>query len=1218
MSYPHDPKDYMSLLQRTLVLKRSDGVPPPVIDTGGPASSDVIEGRYPQALSASMSMLAHRIGEGTVRHLLSQTMLWPLPNDCVFQFSGPPPPRPARSSNLPACPAPRVRGLPPPPLPTDVDESGHMNVPHEISSNKRPRLSSWRRRKATTLARKAAEVQATDDLLMDSPEPAPIAVAVPVPPLPLPQPPPPQVPEPVPSRRCAVIVPTRRQMRVLIRSLVRRHRRTSYHKLLCTHLPPHPPAAAVSAVTWAHVHNFTWAVGAAVIPTQLLGSRHNVRALLAAAARTGTLASGVRERRVSLPAQLTERLHTTEHPASAPPTGALAVLERGRRTRAPSACDQGRKRCRPAVEDEHPSVVRRSRGKERKRKRSAAAAASQSELADLVRDLDHKRSKLHHSVPPLAHHSVPPLAHHSLPLLAQPMTAREAGSQAPTKAMRMPRASRRSLGIAFKGRRGKGARHAACARRRLRSLGQWLVLRLLLPSLRRTFVCKSPQRYADALSYSPWPRGMWRRAFRRACRKVRRASLYPLSAPEAYGLLTDPERSSSCATLQLLPKGRGDFRTIHNLSRAVRLPKRWRLDAREADGAPTLAARGALHEPVNTALAHLLPLLNSLRRRLPSALATSLLGLSEVHVRWRHFVAERRHLAPDALLRFSSTDLTGCFDTIAQPRLFQAIQFALRLLLTTTAGPPAGRATAAVPATSAATATAMGGALVSRSAARAPALPPPPRVLIPRSFRVYRPSAGGLVARTLTEVCGGRLVADPLAAAARLAASGAAHGALFVESATVRPQASRLALAQMREHVFCNVVALDGQFLVQRMGVPQGSVLSSLFCSLHYGAYEHAILARYLPHRAALGYLPHRAALESDHQGALGTAVRVRAAPAAPATAEPHSHEPHSHEPHSHEPHSLQLQLRLIDDTLHVQTLDATLTAAHPSSMPPPEPANPIASLEHQLSSFGSVINPSKVRAYPATARPSIGARLAMDAAVEAITDTTNATTNADADADDVHVLPPGMCTDAQGRHFFPWCGWLIDVATCEVRPHLGKARLLAAREHRPRRGSVSLARWLALACKGLKPKLHRAFVDPQLNSGLVVRRNIFHAFLHALLSSHLGQQDAAPAALTRALEACVLYGSRVARTHQRRAVQMAPHGRCASTLLAGCEVEYLGWAAVSVICQHRPATLGAPALRRRIRRRLTLAEQRCVQLAEPCMPLLATACDAQGLIRLG
>lgn len=114
---------------------------------------------------------------------------------------------------------------------------------------------------------------------------------------------------------------------------------------------------------------------------------------------------------------------------------------------------------------------------------------------------------------------------------------------------------------------------------------------------------------------------------------------------------------------QLLPKGKGDFRTIYNLSQAARLPKAW---AQQAHG-----QSGALSEPVNAALAPLLPLLSSLRRRLPAAFGTSVLGMTEVHVRWRHFVAERRHLAPSAPLHFSATDLTGCFDTIAQPRLFQ-------------------------------------------------------------------------------------------------------------------------------------------------------------------------------------------------------------------------------------------------------------------------------------------------------------------------------------------------------------------------------------------------------------------------------------------------------------------------------------------------------------------------------------------------------------------
>lgn len=132
------------------------------------------------------------------------------------------------------------------------------------------------------------------------------------------------------------------------------------------------------------------------------------------------------------------------------------------------------------------------------------------------------------------------------------------------------------------------------------------------------------------------------------------------------------------------------------------------------------------------------------------------------------------------------------------------------------------------------------------------------------------------------------------------------------------------------------------------------------------------------------------------------------------------------------------------------------------------------------------------------------------------------------------------------------------------------------------------------------------------------MRRNVFLAMLHALLASHLPQQRAGAAALARALETVLLYGSRVARTHQRRAVQMPPHGRGASTLLAGCEVEWLGWAAATVICRHKHASLGGAALRRKLRRRKRLAAQRCVQLSEQCMPLLRLGSDASGLVRLG
>ena len=40
--------------------------------------------------------------------------------------------------------------------------------------------------------------------------------------------------------------------------------------------------------------------------------------------------------------------------------------------------------------------------------------------------------------------------------------------------------------------------------------------------------------------------------------------------------------------------------------------------------------------------------------------------LSEVHARWRHFVASWRALAPGAPLHFCSSDIAQCYDTIDQ------------------------------------------------------------------------------------------------------------------------------------------------------------------------------------------------------------------------------------------------------------------------------------------------------------------------------------------------------------------------------------------------------------------------------------------------------------------------------------------------------------------------------------------------------------------------
>ena len=76
--------------------------------------------------------------------------------------------------------------------------------------------------------------------------------------------------------------------------------------------------------------------------------------------------------------------------------------------------------------------------------------------------------------------------------------------------------------------------------------------------------------------------------------------------------------------------------------------------------------------------------------------------------------------------------------------------------------------------------------------------------------------------------------------------------------------------------------------------MPQGSVLSSTFCSLHYATRDHAHLARYL-------------ASSSPSVGGLGSPVGG----------------PNSSVDGSEGLYEMQLQMRLIDDTLHVSTAPA-------------------------------------------------------------------------------------------------------------------------------------------------------------------------------------------------------------------------------------------------------------------------------------------------------
>lgn len=58
------------------------------------------------------------------------------------------------------------------------------------------------------------------------------------------------------------------------------------------------------------------------------------------------------------------------------------------------------------------------------------------------------------------------------------------------------------------------------------------------------------------------------------------------------------------------------------------------------------------------------------------------------------------------------------------------------------------------------------------------------------------------------------------------------------------PKAKLLNL--LKEHLFSNVVQIDDQEFVQKEGIPQGSVLSTLLCNLYYANFERKVIWRHL------------------------------------------------------------------------------------------------------------------------------------------------------------------------------------------------------------------------------------------------------------------------------------------------------------------------------------------------------------------------------------
>lgn len=79
-----------------------------------------------------------------------------------------------------------------------------------------------------------------------------------------------------------------------------------------------------------------------------------------------------------------------------------------------------------------------------------------------------------------------------------------------------------------------------------------------------------------------------------------------------------------------------------------------------------------------------------------------------------------------------------------------------------------------------------------------------------------------------------------------LVAKSKKRNAVFLDGVLYDYLSKSKILHLLKEHLLQNVVQIEDQEFVQRQGIPQGSVLSTLLCNLYYGHFERKILWRRL------------------------------------------------------------------------------------------------------------------------------------------------------------------------------------------------------------------------------------------------------------------------------------------------------------------------------------------------------------------------------------
>ncbi|XP_058148628.1 telomerase reverse transcriptase [Dasypus novemcinctus] len=208
--------------------------------------------------------------------------------------------------------------------------------------------------------------------------------------------------------------------------------------------------------------------------------------------------------------------------------------------------------------------------------------------------------------------------------------------------------------------------------------------------------------------------------------------------------------------------------------------------------------RGRKARHVSAQLKNLFSVLNYERTLRPGLLGASVLGLDDVHRAWRAFALRARGGEPPAAFYFVKVDVTGAYDTIPLGKLVDVIASIIR---------------------------------------------PQESVYCVRRYAVVQEAARGHLRRSFKRHVSTfqDLLPYMKQFVQHLQQTSSLRNAVVIEQSCSLNETSGGLFDFFLHLVYNSILRLGDRFYVQTQGIPQGSLLSTLLCSLCYGHMENAL-----------------------------------------------------------------------------------------------------------------------------------------------------------------------------------------------------------------------------------------------------------------------------------------------------------------------------------------------------------------------------------------